>query len=413
MTVSRLQAPRWGHPASLLPSPTVTRERVVVGIAGAGYGAWLHLNGYRKVHGIDVELRAVADVDSRRASDMAHTYGFEKAVGSFDDLLADDEIDVIDICTPPSAHLDMVGRALAAGKHVICEKPLTGYFGRPGDPEPVGSVPKSRMYEQVVEDLDRLRSAVESSGRRFMYAENFVYSPLVQMSADIIRAKGSRILLMKGEESLKGSSSPVAGEWKHTGGGSLIRIGSHPLGGALWLKQQEARARGERIGVASVVAETGRVTDGLSGDELRHITARPVDVEDFASVTITFTDGSKALIVASDTSLGGTRNLLEIYCNDAVLDANLTPTNMLETYFLDEEGIEDFQLAEMLPSKLGWNKAFVADEVIRGYTAEIQDFMETVAHDREPLSGFDLAADVTRVIYAAYLSAEEGRRVEL
>ena len=86
---------------------------------------------------------------------------------------------------------------------------------------------------------------------------------------------------------------------------------------------------------------------------------------------------------------------------------------MLETYFLDEVGIEDFQLAEMLPSKLGWNKAFVADEVIRGYTAEIQDFMETVAHDREPLSGFDLAADVTRVIYAAYLSAEEGRRVEL
>src|SRR5690606_14957103 len=167
--------------------------------------------GYRKVHGIDVELRAVAAVDASRASDMAHTHGFEKAVGSFADLLADDEIEVVDICTPPSAHLDLAERAVAAGKHVICEKPLTDEFRRPGDPEAVGSVPKSRMYEQVVEDLDRLRSAVESSGRRFMYAENFVYSPLVQMSADIIRAKGSRILLMKGEESLKGSSSPVAG----------------------------------------------------------------------------------------------------------------------------------------------------------------------------------------------------------
>ena len=70
-------------------------------------------------------------------------------------------------------------------------------------------------------------------------------------------------------------------------------------------------------------------------------------------------------------------------------------------------------LAEMLPAKLGWNKAFVSDEVIRGYMGEMQDFMETVAFDRVPTSGFDIAYETTKILYAAYLSAEEGRRVDL
>ena len=53
-----------------------------------------------------------------------------------------------------------------------------------------------------------------------MYAENFVYAPGIQKS-EIIRNKKSQILFMKGEESLRGSSSPVAGSWDKTGGGSL------------------------------------------------------------------------------------------------------------------------------------------------------------------------------------------------
>ena len=91
----------------------------------------------------------------------------------------------------------------------------------------------------------------------------------------------------------------------------------------------------------------------------------------------------------------------------------ITPTNLLNTYFLDEDGLEDVNISEMLPRKLGWNKAFVSDEMIRGYTGELQDFVEAVAYDREPASDFALAYDTTRVLYAAYQSAEEGRRIDL
>lgn len=91
---------------------------------------------------------------------------------------------------------------------------------------------------------------------------------------------------------------------------------------------------------------------------------------------------------------------------------NITPTDILNTYFLDEEGLEKVDIAEMLPAKLGWNKAFVTDEVIRGYLGELQDFMECVAYDRQPQSGFQLPYDTVKVLYAAYQSAEEGRRIE-
>ncbi|MDR2006610.1 MAG: hypothetical protein LBP78_05140 [Acidaminococcales bacterium] len=85
----------------------------------------------------------------------------------------------------------------------------------------------------------------------------------------------------------------------------------------------------------------------------------------------------------------------------------------METYFLDEDGLQDVYLSEMLPAKTGWNRPFLEDEIIRGYTDEMRDFMEAIAFDREPKSGFELAFDTARIIYAAYLSAEIGKKIEL
>jgi predicted dehydrogenase len=218
---------------------------------------------------------------------------------------------------------------------------------------------------------------------------------------------------MKGEESLKGSSSPVAGEWEKTGGGTFIRTGTHPLSAILWLKQQEAKARNVEIKVKSVVADMARITPSLSDYEHRHIAARPHDVEDCGTVIIEFSDGTRAVVIATDTLLGGSKNYVELYCNDAAIYCTLTLNNLMSTYFLDEDGLDNVPISEMLPSKTGWNNPFVSDEIIRGYTNEIQDFMEAVTYNREPKSGFQLAKDTVKVIYAAYLSAEQGKKIEL
>lgn len=387
------------------------RKTVVIGTVGAGYAAYLHGNGYEKVSGVTLRFKTVCDMNLELAEKVRERYGYEQITADYDTMLADPEIDVIDIVTPPFLHCSMAIKALRAGKHVICEKPLTGYFGKPGE-ENVGATPKAEMYDAVMSTMAELRTAIEETGKKFMYAENFVYATPIRNTARFLRAKKSKILFVQGFVGLKGSSSPVAGIWSKSGGGQLMRNGVHPLGGILWLKQQEAAARGETITVKSVCADMGRATACLSEHEHRHISARPVDVEDNATVTITFSDGTKALVVATDTALGGTQNTVDVFCNDAAYRLTLTPSKTMDTYFLDEDGIEEETLAEMLPSKLGWNQAFVSDEVIRGYLGELQDFMEAVAYDRAPASDFSVAYETMRVMYAAYRSAEEGRRID-
>ena len=392
--------------------PNEPAKTVVVGTLGAGYAARLHGGGYQKVSGVRVRLKTICDVKPELAEAVAREYGYEQVCSDVEQLLADPEIDVVDIVTPPFNHVELAIRALRAGKHVICEKPLTGYFGRPGEENVGRTTPKAVMYQAVLRSMEEPRQVVGESGKQFMYAENFVYATPVQKAAEILRAKKSKILFMKGEESLKGSSSPLAGKWNGTGGGTLIRTGTHPLTGMLWLKRQEALARGETITVKSVLADCGRTTDCLSEQEHRHISARPEDVEDFGTIIVTFSDGTKCMTIASDTVLGGTKNYIEVYSNDSALVCNITPTDILNTYFLDEDGMENVNLSEMLPAKLGWNKAFVSDEVIRGYLGELQEFMEIAAHGGTPASGFDHACESARVMYAAYQSAEEGRRID-
>lgn len=389
------------------------KDRVTVGVVGAGRALELHAFGYKRSN-IPVRLKTVMARRPEQINQAVKLYGFEKGTVNYEDLINDPEIDVIDICTPPYVHKEEIIHAMQAGKHVICEKPLIGYFGRPGDPEPIGEkVSKKIMFECLLKDLDELRTVVKESGRRFMYAENFVYAPAVLKAAEIIRAKKSRILYMKGEESLKGSSSAVAGEWSKTGGGIFMRNGVHPLGAILYLKEQESLTRGINVTVKSVVGDMGYATKGLTEHEHRHIAARPHDVEDAGTAVITFTDGSKATIISTDNLLGGSKNYIEIYANDTAINCRLTMNDAMETYMVDEEGMEGVYLSEMLPIMTGWNKPFVADEMLRGYCNEIVDFMGAVMEDREPEGCFDLAAQVMKVTYAAYYSDEEGRRIDL
>src|SRR5580700_3169959 len=125
--------------------------KVNVGLVGCGFVAELHMYAYQRVYGVDAEVRAVA-ARGDHVVDFAKKHRIEKVYRNFQNLIADPEIDVVDICTPPMLHASMIVDAVQAGKHVICEKPFAGYFGRGGDKEPIGKhVPKSRMYQRVME----------------------------------------------------------------------------------------------------------------------------------------------------------------------------------------------------------------------------------------------------------------------
>lgn len=385
---------------------------IVIGTVGSGYGAFLHVNGYLNAGGIPIRLKTLCARNREKAERFQRRYGYEQVCTDFEELLLDPEIDVIDLSVPPALHIPFSIRALKAGKHIICEKPVTGYFGDPEAKDIGKTMKKSEMWREVQKSLEELKQAVDASECKFMYAENFIYATPVQKAAEILRAKKSKIVLMTGEETIVGSSSPLAGKWRHFGGGSLMRNGIHPLTGMLYLKQVEAKARGEKITVKSVTADCGRQTACLSEEELSYINARPEDVEDVAMVTVTFSDGTKCMTICSDAVLGGSRNYINVYSNDTTMMCNLTPTDLLNTYAMDDKGLEEVGWGELVTSKTGWNKVFVSDEVVRGYTGEMKSFLESVAYGREPETGFDLAYEAIRVVYAAYQSAEEGRRID-
>lgn len=390
------------------------KKIVTIGMVGNGRATELHMEAYSYVRGVTLRYKSITSAHSETAKRGQERYGYEQTVSSIDEMCADPEIDVIDICSPPYTHDEYVIKALEAGKYVICEKPLSGFFGRGGDAQPVGkTVSKAEMYAEVMKNLDRISEVVKRHPSKFMYAENFIYAPAIQKAAEIIRKKKSRILCMKGEESLKGSSSPVAGEWSKTGGGTFTRTGSHPLSAILWLKTIEAQTWKKDIYVSEVMADMATITNGLNAYDHRHIAAHPQDVEDFGTAILTFSDATKGIVMATDTLLGGSRNYVEVYCNDAVINCKLTMSDAMSTYFLDEDRLDDVYLSEMLPAKTGWNNPFVADEIMRGYMNEMQDFMECIAFDREPISNYSLAYDTARITYAAYMAAEAGQRIKL
>jgi predicted dehydrogenase len=388
-------------------------KQVRVGMAGCGFVSELHMYSYKRVYGVDAQVTAVA-ARSDHVTEFAKKHGIGKTYRSFKELIADKDLDVIDICTPPNLHASMIVEAMQAGKHVICEKPFAGYFGQDGDKAPIGkNVPKSAMYQRVMEEMDKTAAAVKASGKLFMYAEDWVYAPAVAKTVEILKATKDKVLFMKGEESHSGSHAAHAAQWASTGGGSLIRMGCHPLSALLYLKQVEAKARGETISVTAVTADVGNVAAGLKPDERKYILAKPVDVEDWGTLTMTFSDGTKGTVFSGDMIMGGVRNLVEIYTSGGSLFANITPNNHMMSYLTDEEKLKGVYVTEKVDRKTGWQYICLEEEWTRGYLQEIQDFMECVAQGRQPLSDLALAYETIKVNYAGYWAAEDGKRVTL
>jgi predicted dehydrogenase len=387
--------------------------KVRVGLVGCGFVSELHMYAYRRVYGVDADVTAVA-ARGEHVVDFATKHRIPRTYRDFRSLLADKEIDVVDICTPPALHATMIVEAMQAGKHVICEKPFGGYFGREGDKAPIGKhVPKSLMYERVIEEMDKTCAAIKASGLLFMYAEDWIYAPAVTKTVEILKATRDKILFMKAEESHSGSHAAHAAQWSMTGGGSLIRMGCHPLSTVIYLKQVEARSRGERIAVSAVTADVGNVAAGLAPQERAFIKSNPVDVEDWGMLTLTFSDGTKSTVFSGDMIMGGVRNVVETYTNGGALFANITPNNHLTSYLTDEDKLRNVYITEKVDRKTGWQFVCLEEEWTRGYLQEIQDFMECVATGRQPLADLGLAYETIKVNYAGYWSADDGRRIVL
>ena len=381
------------------------KEPIRIGIVGSRFAAEFHYSAYQRVTGIDIQVIGITSLTKEHREEFAKKHGI-KSFDSLEEMLP--EVDVIDVCTPGYAHEEVSITSLEAGKHIVVEKPFTGYFGSQEDKNFKGNkFPKEKMLESAVASARRIIAAALKSKRRLCYAENWIYAPAVQKEAEIITKTKGQILWALGGQSHSGSLSPAYGIWRLSGGGSMVGKSCHPLTAVLYLKQVEGFARdGKAIRPKTISARTHEITRNPRFINKGFLRTDYEDIEDYGHLHVVFDDGMIADVFASELVMGGVHNWLEIFANNHRTRCNLSPTNALELYNPEEEQLTDVYVMEKIGTKQGWSNPSPDENWMFGYPQEIQDFMEAIATGREPKSGMLAASDVVSVLYAAYISAE-------
>jgi len=388
-------------------------QTIRVGIVGSRYAAEFHYTAYQRVTGIQVKVVGVTSVTEEHREEFAEKRGIE-AFDSIDKMIP--QVDVIDVCTPGYVHESLSIAAFEAGKHVVVEKPFTGYYGPPGDESFEGNrFAKEKMLEEAVASAKRIIAAALKSGKKLCYAENWVYAPAVQKEAEILTKSKGQILWALGDQSHSGSPSPAYGIWRLSGGGSVVGKSCHPLSAILYLKEIEGITRhGKAIRPKGVSARTHEITRNPHFMDRGFLRMDYKDIEDYCQIHVTFDDGMVADVFASEIVMGGVHNWLEIFANNHRTRCNLSPINAVELYNPEEEQLADVYIVEKIGTKQGWSTPAPDENFMFGYPQEIQDFMEAIATGREPKSGMLVASDTIAVLYAAYVSAErKGSEMEI
>ncbi len=382
------------------------KKTIRTGIVGSGFSATFHFEALKKVYGTDVEVIGVHSVDVQGG----RTYAQKRGIRFFDALDAMlDEVDVIHVCVPPMFHEPISVEGLNRDKFVICEKPLTGYFGDGSREFHWERADKQVALNAAVASVERLIEAERNSKGRLLYAENWVYAPSIQKEREILEKTGAQILWIHGEEAHSGSHSVDYAYADRCGGGVLIGKGCHPLTAALYLKRVEGRARnGQPIRPKTVSARTHAITRLPAFRDEGHIRCTYYDIDDFSTMHVEFEDGTIADVHASDIVLGGIHNWLEVCANNHRTVCNINPNTAMQTYNPVEANFNDIYVVEKIGTKQGWTCPSPDEDWFTGYPQEIEAFYRTIAYDEPLESDMGLAADTISTIYSAYVSADRG-----
>jgi predicted dehydrogenase len=383
------------------------KKTVRAGIVGAGFSATFHFEALQKVHGVNVEVKGVYDIDKAKGA----AYAAKRGIRTYESLEAlIDDVDVVHVCVLVAGHESVTLAALERDKFAICEKPLTGYCGDGSADFHGDRFPKQDALDYGLASVERMLEAERNSKGKILYAENWVYAPAIQKEREIIEKTGAQILWIHGEEAHSGSHNPTYAYWKWSGGGVMIGKGCHPLTAALYLKRVEGRARdGKPIHPKTVSARTHALTRLPNFRDEGHIRRDYYDIDDFSMMHVTFEDDTIATVFASDIILGGIHNWLEVAANNHRTLCNINPNTAMQTYNPVDANFADIYVVEKIGTKQGWTTPSPDEDWFTGYPQEIEAFYRTVAcgeHVEPVESDSRLAADSISTIYSAYVSAE-------
>ncbi len=385
-------------------------EKIGIGIIGSRFASDLHAHALSRIRGSKCEVIAVCSRTKESAEAFARKFNVPHVYTDHRALLDRKDIHLVDLVLTTNLHHSTAIDAANAGKHIICEKPLTGCFVE------ASAMSRQAMFDAAMKNADAVLEACRRNRVTLGYAENFVYAPPVAKLRRLMDASGGSLLDLRAEESHSGSHATYSRRWVTSGGGSMLRMGSHPIGAVIHLKHYEGqRGLGKPIRVKSVLADVAQLTktEAFRKEPRKWLVNEWDDVEDWSAAILTFEDGTKATVLSTDVSLGGVKNLVTAYLSNSVVQVNINPNTSLVVYAPDGKIWGDEYITEKVETKSGWQFPSPDEDWMRGYPQEMEDFVDAVREGREPLSGALLAHETVEVIYGAYVSAQEGRRVDL
>jgi predicted dehydrogenase len=269
-------------------------QHIRTALIGTGFMGRTHAEAIRRLG--NVEIAAVASLDEPGAREFAERYGIDRATGDYRTILGDAAIDAVHVLTPNALHREIALTALEAGKHVVCEKPLTV------------SVAEAR----------ELVAAAERSGRANCVEHNLRYYPLVQQARQMIAAgELGEILIAQGTYSQDWLLYDTDWNWRADAkmNGPLRAmgdIGSHWMDMIQHVTGLSITAlcadlatfhRTRKMPRGAVETFGGRM--GVSG-EYQSI---PVDTDDFGAVMLRLGERARGVFTVSQVSAGRKNHL--------------------------------------------------------------------------------------------------------
>lgn len=344
---------------------TSLNKKIKVGIIGSGFISDIHVRSLKMVN--DAEIIACASIDEESLKKFVKKYEIPYSFMDYRKMLEMDEIDVVSLGIPNDLHMQMTVDCASAGKNVICEKPLCNNL----------------------RDADLMINACKKAGVKLMYVEQYCFAPKYIKLKELCQSGSlGEIYFIKHSQKHDGPHSSWFWDINKTGGGVVMDMGCHTFGLLRWLT--------DNTEIESIYADLGT-----------YMHNKKTKGEDNAITIIKFKGDITAMSEVSWARKGGYDDRAEVYGLKGLSFVDMSSS--LKTY--SEIGFE--YVSEKAPISIGWSYPVFKEEWQSGFPQLFAYYIDCIKNNKMPLFTGEDGKAVLEMVYAAYASAGEGKKVKL
>lgn len=377
------------------------KDTLNVGLIGYKFMGKAHSNAFQRLGmffnpSLKVSMKAICGRDESWVKESAEKFGWEGYETSWEKLVERDDIDMVDITAPSNFHKEITIRAVEAGKHVFCEKPLA----------------------LNLKDAREMLEVAEKNKIKHQIGFNYRFAPAIQLAKKLIDdGKIGRIFHFRAlylQDYIIDPEFPLV--WrldkKVAGSGSHGDLGAHLIDLARYLVGDFDRV----IGMSKTFIKERPIVErmtGLSGKAQDTSKKGEVTVDDATLFLTEFKNGALGSFEATRFANGHKNGMsFEINGSKGSLRFEFERMNELQYYNAeDEAGIQGFRIIQATESTHPYMEAWWPVGHVIGYehtfVHEMYEFVESIAKDRKPVPDFSDGVKCSQVLEAVDKSIDE------